>query len=55
EPCQHLIDVTGITGILSPLIHRGGLHAAVVAGGAIRIGDAIEAIERSTVIATTQR
>ncbi|MDQ3225623.1 MAG: hypothetical protein M3Q50_03185 [Chloroflexota bacterium] len=45
EPCQHLIDITGISGILSPMIHRGGLHAAIVAGGAIRIGDAIVAVE----------
>ena len=39
EPCAHLVEVTGITGVLSPLIHRGGLHAAVVGGGAVKIGD----------------
>jgi MOSC domain-containing protein YiiM len=41
EPCGHLAEVTGITGVLSPLIHRGGLHAAVVSGGVVQIGDAI--------------
>ncbi len=46
EPCQHLIDVTGIKGIFSPLIHRGGLHAAVVSGGQVRIGDSIMAVEQ---------
>ena len=40
EPRQHLVEVTGIKGVLSPLIHRGGLHAEVIAGGMIRIGDA---------------
>lgn len=41
EPCGHLVEVTGIEGVLSPLIHRGGLHAAVVGGGMMRVGDAI--------------
>jgi len=42
EPCKHLIDITGIRGILSPLIHRGGLHAEVLSDGLIRVGDGIE-------------
>jgi len=41
EPCKHLIDVTGIRGILAPLIHRGGLHAEVVASGIVRVGDTV--------------
>ncbi len=41
EPCQHLVEVTGIRGVLSPLIHRGGLHAAVVVGGEVRVGDTV--------------
>lgn len=41
EPCAHLVELTGITGILSPLIHRGGLHAEILSGGAVRIGDLI--------------
>lgn len=53
EPCQHLIDVTGIKGILSPLIHRGGLHAAVVSGGMIRIGDAVTAVEEGAQLERT--
>ncbi|MGH2616966.1 MAG: MOSC domain-containing protein [Thermomicrobiales bacterium] len=47
EPCGHLVDVTGITGILSPLIHRGGLHAAVVSGGYMRVGDTVAPEESS--------
>jgi MOSC domain-containing protein YiiM len=46
EPCRRLVDVTGIKGVLSPLIHRGGLHAAVVSGGVVRVGDAIVPGER---------
>lgn len=42
EPCKHLMDVTGIRGILSPLIHRGGLHAEVVSDGRIRVHDTVE-------------
>ncbi len=42
EPCAHLAEVTGMRGVLSPLIHRGGLHAAVVSGGLMGVGDAIK-------------
>jgi len=42
EPCKHLVDVTGIRGILSPLIHRGGLHAEILTDGSIRVGDVAE-------------
>ena len=42
EPCKHVVDVTGIKGLLPTLIHRGGLHAEILGGGLIRAGDVIE-------------
>jgi MOSC domain-containing protein YiiM len=47
EPCKHVVDVTGIMGLLPTLIHRGGLHAQVLSGGTIRAGDAIEPADRA--------
>ncbi|HZO95787.1 MAG TPA: NUDIX domain-containing protein [Gaiellaceae bacterium] len=44
EPCRHLEELTGRT-LLRPLVHRGGLRAAVVTGGRLRAGDAIEPAE----------
>ena len=44
EPCKHLVDLTGNRSLLSALIHRGGLHAEVVRGGEISVGDTVEAI-----------
>jgi len=41
DPCRHLEDMTQ-PGVLSGLIHRGGLRADVVRGGIIRVGDRIE-------------
>jgi len=38
EPCQYLEGLTA-QGVLSALIHRGGLRAKIIVGGAIRIGD----------------
>jgi MOSC domain len=40
EPCAHLQRLTH-PGILRDLVHRGGLRADVLEGGAIRIGDAV--------------
>jgi MOSC domain-containing protein YiiM len=40
EPCSHLEKLTR-QGVMRGLIHRGGLRSEVVAGGMIRIGDAI--------------
>jgi len=40
EPCLHLEKLTR-KGVMSGLIHRGGLQADIIAGGAIRVGDAI--------------
>jgi MOSC domain-containing protein YiiM len=45
EPCRHLVEVTGERQILSALIHRGGLHAAVVTSGRIQLGDAIAPLD----------
>jgi MOSC domain-containing protein YiiM len=40
EPCAYLEGLTQ-QGILAALIHRGGLRAEIVKGGAIRVDDAI--------------
>jgi MOSC domain-containing protein YiiM len=42
EPCKHLVEVTGIRSLLPTLIHRGGLHAQILSGGLIRVGDVVE-------------
>jgi MOSC domain-containing protein YiiM len=44
EPCAHL-EKLARPGLLRPLVHRGGLRADIVEGGAIRLGDDIEGIE----------
>jgi len=44
EPCAHLERLSA-RGAARGLIHRGGLRAEIVAGGTIRIGDAIAAVE----------
>ena len=38
EPCAHLEKVSG-AGLLRPLVHRGGLRADILVGGAIVLGD----------------
>jgi hypothetical protein len=40
EPCAHLQRLTH-PGILRDLVHRGGLRADILEGGAIRVGDAV--------------
>lgn len=40
EPCDYLEGLT-TKGVLTGLIHRGGLRADIVSGGTIRAGDAI--------------
>lgn len=40
EPCQYLESLT-TQGVLSGLIHRAGLRARIIAGGAIKVGDLI--------------
>jgi MOSC domain-containing protein YiiM len=41
EPCSHLEGLTG-KGVLTGLIHRGGLRAQILKDGMIRVGDSIE-------------
>ena len=38
EPCAHLERVSG-SGLLRPLVHRGGLRADILSGGTISVGD----------------
>ena len=40
EPCKHLEDLTQ-PGVLSGLIHRGGLRALILNEGVIRVRDAV--------------
>src|SRR5262245_41512202 len=40
EPCAHLERVSG-SGLLRPLVHRGGLRADILSGGLIAVGDAL--------------
>jgi len=40
EPCKHLDDLTR-TGVMSGLIHRGGLRALVLSEGVIRVSDIV--------------
>lgn len=41
EPCGYLQSMTGKTDLADALTHRGGLNAAVVESGTIRVGDEI--------------
>jgi len=41
EPCSHMEKLT-VKGAMRGLIHRGGLRAEIVKGGAIRVGDKID-------------
>jgi hypothetical protein len=40
EPCKHLEDLTQ-HGVLSGLIHRGGLRAQILTEGVINVGNAV--------------
>lgn len=40
EPCQYLEEMT-TKGVLTGLIHRGGLRANVLTGGVIHVGDSV--------------
>ena len=40
EPCRYLEELT-VKGVLSGLIHRGGLRADIVSGGIIQVADFI--------------
>ena len=40
EPCKHLEELTR-PGVMSALVHRGGLRAQILTGGIVRVGDVI--------------
>jgi hypothetical protein len=40
EPCAHLEKLTR-SGLLRPLVHRGGVRADILEGGTISIGDSV--------------
>jgi len=40
EPCKHLEDLTQ-RGVMSGLLHRGGLRALILNEGVIRVSDAV--------------
>jgi MOSC domain-containing protein YiiM len=43
EPCHHLQQLTR-PGVLRGLVHRGGLRAAILSDGTIRVGDPVEPV-----------
>ena len=45
EPCEHLESLTR-PGVRAALVHRGGLRAQILEGGAIRVGDSISRSEQ---------
>ena len=45
EPCSHLESLTH-KGVLSSLVHRGGLRAQVIREGTIQMGDPVEELPR---------
>ena len=44
EPCAQLERLSG-PGLLRPLVHRAGLRADILAGGRIRVGDEVRALD----------
>ena len=48
DPCAHLEKLSA-RGALRGLIHRGGLRADILAGGVIRVGDAVTEISADSV------
>jgi MOSC domain-containing protein YiiM len=45
EPCAHLAKVL-TPKVIPALVHKAGLRAQILAGGALRIGDAVVASTR---------
>jgi MOSC domain-containing protein YiiM len=41
EPCKYLDGLTQL-GVMSGLLHRGGLRAAILSEGIVRVGDVIK-------------
>lgn len=44
EPCSHLESLT-TDGVLSSLVHRGGLRADILSDGAISVGDELTRVD----------
>lgn len=44
-PCRHIEQITGLE-VFTPLLHRSGLHARIISGGTVRLGDSVEATDR---------
>ena len=42
-PCAHLERLTGVK-LIKPMVHRGGINAAVFVGGPIRVGDVVRPV-----------
>lgn len=40
-PCKYLVRVTGQDRIFDALVRRGGLRAALLSGGTLRVGDEV--------------
>ncbi len=45
EPCSDLQKMTGQPGLMRALVHRAGLNAEIISGGAISVGGAIRPID----------
>jgi MOSC domain-containing protein YiiM len=41
EPCVYLEQLTGLAGVRTALVHRGGLRAEILDDGELRVGDAV--------------
>lgn len=54
EPCQYLEEMT-TKGVLTGLIHRGGLRANVITGGVIRVGDSVTEVARAEALEPAKR
>ncbi|GGB54804.1 molybdenum cofactor biosysynthesis protein [Tistrella bauzanensis] len=40
-PCRHIEQITGLE-VFTPLLNRSGLHARILIGGTVRMGDVVE-------------
>ncbi|MEN2976582.1 MOSC domain-containing protein [Tistrella sp. BH-R2-4] len=40
-PCRHIEQITGLE-VFTPLLNRSGLHARILTGGTVRMGDVVE-------------
>lgn len=47
-PCRYLEELLG-KKVFKPLIHRSGLNARIIAGGTLRVGDAVVPVDAADV------